>query len=177
MSKLSKREPRLLSLDQSTRKTGWGCFEGSDLIAWGVIDKSDIINSDERIREMTAEVCKLMEHYSPASIVLEDVQQQASPSTTIMLARLQGHIMHACDMRGVPFFTYKSTAWRKVLKFHQGAAKREELKAQAMEYIKKCYGLTLGEDVCEALCIGLSHLKRKGVLPELPVHDFKESKR
>ena len=34
-----------------------------------------------------------------------------------------------------------------------------------MELVRQSYGITVKNDVAEAICIGLCHLKREGVLP------------
>lgn len=91
----------------------------------------------------------------PDCVVIEDVSLQTNVSTLLLLAQIQGAIMQTCVALNIPYYVYKPSFWRKVLKFNQGKGiKRPELKKQAKEYIQNKYGLKLKIDQCEAICIG-----------------------
>jgi len=124
-------------------------------------------SGDFRITEMARGIEALIKVYHPKMIAIEGVQHQSSPQIVILLARLQGMIMRLCDQYQIAYEIYQPTAWRSILGFTQGQTKRKELKAQAMAYVEKSYGLHVGEDTCEAICIGLAHLKNNGMLPAL----------
>lgn len=88
-------------------------------------------------------------------VVFEDVSLQTNVSTLILLAQIQGAIINTCVMNNISYSVYKSTSWRKILKFKQSRGiKRPELKQQAKDYVFNKYKLKLKEDICDAICIG-----------------------
>ena len=168
----------MLAFDQSSVRTGWSCFDGTDLMNFGLIDLSDL-PVGERLNAMALRIHELAERYNPETIVMEGVVYQRNVSTLITLANLQGMIFEICRARGANRCVLPPTAWRRQLEIRQGAGiKREELKKQAVALIYASYGIYVDEDVCEAICIGLGWLKANGRLPDLQEiakkRDFKE---
>ncbi len=94
--------------------------------------------------------------------LLEANSKQQSIQIVILLARLQGCIIDICRKKKAAYSIYQPTTWRSNIGFDQGNLKRKELKQQAVDHVKNSYGLNVGEDVCEAICIGLAHLKQQG---------------
>lgn len=81
--------------------------------------------------------------------------QQSNINVMKILAQLQGCIYALGLLSDLPVQTIKPTVWRQTLEFRQGAkVKRQELKEQALCYIKENFGLDVIEDVAEAICIG-----------------------
>lgn len=175
--KQSKNTSRTLALDQASIQTGYAIFEGINLMKWGLLECSDKDDADVRLPKMMAQIQDLVDTYRPTTIVFEGIQQQKNPRVNILLARLQGCIMEFARIRDIPFEMLQPTAWRSILDFNQGnKVVREELKAQAMKFVKDSYGLDVGEDTCESICIGLAYFKKRGELPDLAAvrRDFKE---
>lgn len=146
---------RILSLDQSTRMSGFCCFENNQYIESGIIDMSKSkLETDKRSFEMAKEIWKIIKKYKPDALVIENVQQQSNPSTMIILARLAGMIIGYAEAHNVQVHILLPSQWRKVLGYSQGAkVKRQELKQQSINHVKEVYGLNLSEDECEAICI------------------------
>jgi Holliday junction resolvasome RuvABC endonuclease subunit len=145
---------KLLAWDQSSKKSGWCFLEDGKYVKSGIIDKSDIADIDTRIGEMGIAICQQIKEFNPDIVVIEDIQNQSSISTVISLARLQGFILGWCYVKHIKTEIIRPSEWRKVLKFKQGAGvKRQELKAQSMNYIKTKYNMELSEDEGEACCI------------------------
>lgn len=149
---------RILSVDQSTRCSGYAFFENNMYIQSGVIDMSKSkLETEERSFAMAKEIWKIIKKYKPQSIVLEGVQQQANPRTMIILARLAGMIIGYAEAHNVHVRILLPSQWRKVLGYSQGAkVKRQELKQQSIDYVKKNLGLERSEDECEAICINIA---------------------
>lgn len=146
---------KLLAFDQSSTKSGFCLIEDGKYVKSGIIDKSKIADIDTRIGEMGIAICQLIKELNPDIVIIEDIQNQSSISTVISLARLQGFILGWCYVKHIKTEIIRPSEWRKVLKFKQGAGvKRQELKAQGMNYIKTKYNLELSEDEAEACCIG-----------------------
>lgn len=156
---------KILSLDQSTIKTGWAVFEDSNLVAHGVIDLSKEKDGWVRMQMMRQSVDSIVREHMPNDIILEGIAMQRNVQTLIELGRLQGMLMASGFSRDIPCVLYLPTTWRKILKFSQGAGvKREELKKQSMNCVKNAYGIEPGEDEAEAIAIGLAHLKKMGII-------------
>lgn len=174
MSKSSKtkRGDRLIAFDQATRNTGFACFEGPDLRNYGLLEASGN-DSDARLDEMAVQMRDLIRRYNPKFIVFEGVMFQKSPNALIMLANLQGILRGICQERDCGYAVYAPTAWRRLMGIKQGTGiTRDKLKAQAISLVREAYGIEVEEDVCEAICIGLAHLRKSGVIPSLD--DYKE---
>ncbi len=146
---------KILSFDQSTRASGWAYFEDGQYIASGVINMNKSkLETDKRSFEMAKEIWKIIKKYNPDELIIENVQQQSSPSTVIVLARLAGMIIGYAEAHNVHVHILLPSQWRKALGYSQGAkVKRQELKQQSIDYVKNNLELDLSEDECEAICI------------------------
>jgi len=146
---------KILSFDQSTRLSGWAYFKDGKYVESGVVDMSKSkLETEQRSFEMAKELWKIIKKYKPDRLVLENVQQQSSPSTVIILARLAGMIIGYAEAHNVHVHILLPSQWRKALGYSQGAqVKRKELKQQSIDHVKKIYNLDLSEDECEACCI------------------------
>ena len=146
---------KVLNFDQSTKLSAYSLWIDGQYKESGCIDLHKIKDTSERVRAMGVELCKIIEKYSPDKVVLEEVAQQSNALTLKLLARIQGIIIGFCAAHNIETYIVEPSKWRSKLHFKLGSGvKREELKAQAIQYIKNVYGLELSEDECEAICIG-----------------------
>lgn len=146
---------KVLSLDQSTRISGWSLFENNRYVCSGVIDmhKSKLA-TEERSFVMAKEIWKIINKYKPQYLILEGVQQQANPSCMIILARLAGMVIGYAEAHNIETHILLPSQWRKQLGYSQGAkVKRQELKQQSIQHVKDVYKLDASEDECESICI------------------------
>ena len=145
---------KVLSFDQSSKKTGVCLFTNGEYTSSGVIDKHKIADIDTRIGEMGVAICNKINEARPDIVIIENVQKQSAVSTVIALARLQGFILGWCYVHDIRIEIIGPSQWRSTLSFRQGAGvKRKELKAQSIEYVKSNYGLDVSEDEAESICI------------------------
>ena len=146
---------RVISLDQSTRVTGWSLFVNGKYVNSGVIDLHKITDSDERSKQMGLEICKLIEVYIPTEIVIEEVAMQSNVDTLKKLARIQGMAIGFATAHNIQTHILEPSKWRAALSFKQGrAVKREELKQQSRDFVKNVLGLQIkSEDENEATAI------------------------
>lgn len=146
---------KVLSFDQSTKVSAYSWWIDGEYIESGCIDLHKNTNTPERVRIMGVKLCNVIAKYEPNKVVIEEVAQQSNPQTLKLLARIQGVIIGFCAARNIETYIIEPTKWRSALSFKLGPkVKREELKEQAIKYVKKTYGLELDEDECEAICIG-----------------------
>lgn len=145
---------RILSMDQSSTKSGYCIFENEKYAFSGLVDKSKNKDTDARVIEMGLALCNKISEFNPDKIIIENVQQQSGVSTVILLARLQGFILGFASAHNIPVEILGPSKWRSALGYKQGAGvKRKELKQQSLDYVKRM-GLSIkSEDECEAVCI------------------------
>lgn len=158
---------KVLSLDQSTRKSGFALFEDGQYICSGVVDMSKSkLDTYDRSFEMAKELWKAIKKYKPDRLIIEDVQNQSNTNTVIILSRLQGMIIGYAEAHKVHTNILLPSQWRKALGYHQGSkVKRAELKQQSVDYVKEHFGIEASEDEVEAIAICDAAHK---------IYDFKE---
>lgn len=149
---------RVISMDQSTRLSGYCYFENGEYVESGVVDMSKSkLETDKRSFEMARELWKVIKKYKPDHLIIEDVQQQSNPKTMITLARFSGIIIGYAEAHNVQVHIVLPSQWRKTLEYAQGPkVKREALKQQSLDYVKEHLGFELQEDEAEAYCIGMA---------------------
>lgn len=152
---------KILSLDQASKISGWALIDDGKYVKSGVIDLHEIKDSDTRMAEMGMAICKQIKKLSPDRVIIEGVQSQGSVATVILLARLQGIILGYCYANNIKTDILAPSVWRSALLFNQGPkVKREELKAQAVDYVTEHLGKTdMNVDEIEAVCIGMAASK------------------
>lgn len=129
----------------------------------GIFDHSKIKDKDKRFEEMAKSLCRCIEEWKPDVVVFEDTDLQTNAAVMKRLSQMQGIIMGACIAANLPYFILKPSVWRSGLGFEQGPkVKREELKVQAVNWVRENLGLNLPEDQAEAVCIGAAFGKMMG---------------
>ena len=146
---------KVLSMDQSTRVTGWSVFDDGQYVDSGVIDLHKITDTDERSKQMGLEICKLIEEHKPSEMVIEEVAMQSNVNTLKKLARIQGMAIGFATAHNIPTHILEPSRWRASLNFVQGPkVKREQLKQQSRDFVKNILGLNIkSEDENEATAI------------------------
>jgi Holliday junction resolvasome RuvABC endonuclease subunit len=110
---------------------------------------------------MFLDLAKCIDEARPDYLSVEAVQQQTNPKAVMILSNLQGGLICHAYERGIPVSSPLPTEWRKILGFRQGPkVKREELKAQSINFVLQHFGITASEDECEAICIGIAEYLR-----------------
>lgn len=149
-----EEDMKILSWDQSTKISAWSIFIDGEYHSSGIVDCHKIKDVNERVQQMGLGLCAEIERVKPDVMVIEEVANQSNAQTLKLLARIQGIIIGFAAAHQIPVHILQPTRWRSTLKFEQGPkVKREQLKAQAIKYIKDKYGLDLEIDICEAICI------------------------
>lgn len=159
---------RLLAFDQASKRSAYAIFVDTGLADWGLIDFSKETDLPKRTRKMYTALYDLITTRRIDTVVFEGVNFRVNPKTVIQLAQIQGGIMLACYLNDVDFATYEPGKWRKIVGIAQGkGVKRDELKAEAIAFVKESYGISVGDDVAESICIGLAYLRDHELLPDL----------
>lgn len=149
---------RVLSLDQSSNKTGCALLKDGEVLAVRLIHSAGK-EFNEKARNMVDVIEEHIREDKPDVVVIEDTQQQANAGTYKKLCILLGMIEEVCYKCGVPFEVYTPSHWRKILGFDTYKKKRSELKQMAIDYVKDVLGIDVSEDEAEGICIGLAYGK------------------
>lgn len=149
---------KVLSMDQSTRCSGFALFEDGEYVCSGVVDMTNSnLDTYDRSFEMARRLWMVLKKHKPDYLIIEDTQQQNNIKTVITLARLQGMIIGYAEAHKIKVHILLPSQWRAALGYNQGPkVKRAELKKQSKEYVKEKYGFNLSEDENEAICEGIA---------------------
>lgn len=141
---------KILSLDLSTKSSGYAIFEDEKLIDSGVIRNSD---KDLLVRgNYMAEFVRLLcEKYGRFDLVgIEDLKIIHNQSVLVMLAQVQGMVLRELNGQEVKFVF--PTVWRKGFKLN---GKRADAKAKAIELCNELGYTVECDDDAEAILLGI----------------------
>ena len=158
----------ILSLDLSTKSSGWAYFEDGELKDHGCITSAstDLI---KRIYIMRDGIAEILDKYAVTKIVVEEVRPEGgygvgNTKTHRALMWLQAAIaflIHDNYSSTEIEYIYPSS-WRAALGIKNGRGiKRISLKEQDIQYVQDKYNITVNDDEADAICIGLSQYKEK----------------
>lgn len=153
----------ILSLDLSTKSTGWAYFEEGNLKAHGCITASstDLIN---RIQKIVNELKKEIAEFKISKIVVEEVR----PEGGYGVGNLKTHRALMWLQAAVAFWIHDDyptididyiypSSWRATLGIKNGRGiKRMTLKEADIEFVKNKYSIIVNDDEADAICIGLA---------------------
>ena len=146
---------KILAMDQATNRTGVAIIENKDLLSHYVVDKSHIKDVPLRIKEMFIDLVRIINDQQPDILILEGVQRQQNEKTMLMLSQFGGMLVGFAYLNNLDVTVYLPTEWRKLLGFHQGpGTKRDDLKAQGIDFVQKTYGVLVSDDEADAICLG-----------------------
>lgn len=154
---------QIISLDLSTKSTGWSVFEETNLIEYGCITASstDVI---KRIQKISSELNKVFSKYPNISnVIIEEVRPENNQygvgnlHTQKVLMWLQASIifiLHDNYPNVKVEYVYPSS-WRAACGIHTGRGiKRTSLKTADINFVKENYNITVNDDIADAICIG-----------------------
>lgn len=152
---------RLLTLDQSSKTTGYAIFEDNKLKTYGKFTVDDD-NTDIRLVKIRQKVQELITRHNIDEVVFEDIQQQNNVANNVqtfkILAEVYGVISEYLEENKIPHSTILSTSWKSALGIK--GRTRPEQKKNAQNYVFENYGVKPTQDESDAVCIGLAHIKQ-----------------
>lgn len=146
---------KILCLDQATRITGYSVWQNGKLKKYGTLEPNIPKNVTyiERLSGMCNAIESLIIKTKPDVVCIEDVQFQSNQRTFKILAQMQGYIFAILDKIKLPFVIVEPSCWKAFDGIK--ARKREEQKAQTIEFVKEKYNIEqLSEDEADAVAIG-----------------------
>ena len=155
---------KILSLDTSTKASGYAIFDNGKLIRYSSIDLSNIKDTDARFRQMISELYKLIEYECPDSVVIEEMVVPRNPQTQRLLTMILGAVYGKCLNLGLSYTALRPTQWRKYVRNcdEKLPRKREELKPWSIRKVNEIWGLRgIDDNVSDAILIGQAYLNKE----------------
>ena len=150
---------KTLSLDCSTKRTGWAFLDEDNKLHYGAILCSDS-HPEKRIAVMKEKILEIVKNENITHIVMEDVIPggKTNAHTTKLLTWLQGNIVVEIFgyNKNIDFDFLIPTVWRADLGLQKPGVKREAQKLKDIEFANKEYNLDLTssmDDEADAICI------------------------
>lgn len=154
---------QIMSLDLSTKSTGWAVFDGTHLTDYGCITASstDVI---KRIKKITLELSKILTLYpNIEKVIVEEVRPENNQygvgnlHTHKVLMWLQASIifmLHDNYPKTQIEYVYPNE-WRAACGIHTGRGiKREKLKIADIQFVADVYHIRVNDDIADSIGIG-----------------------
>lgn len=157
----------ILSLDLSTKSSGWAIFNEQELIDYGCITSSstDLI---KRIHIMIDEIDKILQENEISKIIVEEVRPEGgygvgNQKTHKALMYLQAaleFLIHDNYNKKVEIEYIFPSSWRAKCGIKNGRGiKRTSLKEADIAFVKENFNLDVNDDEADAICIGFANFK------------------
>lgn len=150
-----------LSLDMSTKSSGWSVFENEELIDYGCIvsTSTDLI---KRIQVMINGVKDVLDKYNIKKIYVEEVRPDVG-GKNLATHRALMYLQAAIEFLIHDYFPYTKieyiypSSWRAKCGIKNGRGiKRNVLKEMDKQFVKDHYNIEVNDDIADAICIGHS---------------------
>ena len=161
---------KILSIDASTKFTGWAVYEDSQLKDYGCITSSST-DLFKRIHKMVDEIAEILKKEKDIKkIILEEVRpddigSRSNLATHKALMFLQGIIammVHDNFSNIIIEYLYPSE-WRKCCKIKTGrGVVRETVKQRDVRFVEETFGLKVNDDIADAIGIGYAYFHPDG---------------
>ena len=154
---------KILSLDLSTKSSGWAIFENGLLIDYGCITSSstDLLKRINVMIEGFNDI--LVKHPDITKVIAEEVRPEnglQNIKTHRALMWLQGGIalaLYAFNKKLELDLIYPSS-WRAAIGIKTGrGVRRSSLKEKDIQFVKENYNLDVNDDIADAICIGYAN--------------------
>lgn len=154
---------KMCSIDSSSKKTGIAIYKNGKYKDYRLLDYSNDKSMESRFKKMAIGILNTLDELNPDIIYIEETVVLRNAQTQRFLTRLQGVVYAWCVMNDCEFNTIRPASWRKCINLPQGKnIKREQLKQEAIQYVKEKYSIDVGDDVADAICIGDAVIKMFG---------------
>ncbi len=133
-------EELILGIDPGTATTGYGVVartrgHGLLLVECGVVRTSSGEPLPVRIKEIFSEVTELIDRFSPAVLVVEDVFQGKNVKSALTLGHARGAILLAGALRGIPIAEYTPREIKKAV-VGTGDATKEQVAYMVQQQLR-----------------------------------------
>ena len=152
---------KLLSIDSSTKSTGYSLFTNGKFYYQCTINHSDIKDGEERLAKMMYDISEIINDNHPDIVVWETPVVIRNPQTQRDLSMLAGAIMGKCVEKNIFYYQFRPTEWRKLVsdKNEKLPRKRDELKIWGKKKVKELFGIEVeNDDESDSILIGQAYI-------------------
>ena len=146
---------RLLSLDQSSRITGYAVFEDEKLLTYGKFTCDDH-DMGVRLYQIRETINELIDNHDIEFVAFEDIQLQGNVTNNVqtfkILAEVFGVIYELVTELEIEHAAVLSSSWKSTLGIK--GRTRPEQKKNAQDWVINTYGVKPSQDASDAICIG-----------------------
>lgn len=154
---------KILSLDTSTKGTGWALFINGIYESSGVIDDfKKVKDGEERLELMVRKLLSEIGYWQPDVVVIEKDVVFGNMKVIDMLMKIIGSVYGYCKTHDIFYYEFVPSEWRKYAKIQAFGRKREAFKEASIKYIKDILNMEVTDDEADAICIGLAYIKKMG---------------
>lgn len=143
---------RIVAFDQATEHFGVSVWDDGQLVYYTLyIFRGDMIARLLKIQELVGNI--ILKEWEPDYVAMEEIQYKDSALMTFkVLSMLLGIIEVECLKAGVPHEVVLPNVWRK----YAGTCgkTRKEEKILSVAKVKEKFGISVTDDVAEAILIG-----------------------
>lgn len=150
---------KLISLDTSSKKTGYAIYENGKFQRSAVIDLADMSNGEIRSEAMIKQFIQLMKEEKPDIIVVETMVVTRNAQAARLLSMIIGAVYGLCVEHDIIFSSLRPTEWRSLVHsdLKPQGRKRQDYKEWSKQVVKEIYGLDVSDDESDAILIGLAY--------------------
>ncbi|MEA1926223.1 MAG: crossover junction endodeoxyribonuclease RuvC [Patescibacteria group bacterium] len=158
--KNDKQHPfRIMGLDPGTAITGWGIIaveqKEPKLEAYGCIKTCKTKCTADRLKEIAANLQKLIKTYKPDEIAIEEIFFFKNLKTAIKVAQARGVLLYISGQTCIPIGEYTPLQVKQAL---TGYGKAEKQQVQYMvRSILKLSSIPKPDDAADALAVAICH--------------------
>lgn len=154
---------KVLSIDASTKSTGWAIFENNELKDYGCIKASsnDLI---KRIQIMIRGLNEILKNNEINKIILEEVRGDNDVRRNIKTYKALMYLQAAIEFlvhdsfNNITIEYIYPSSWRKNCGIKTGRGiKRETLKQEDINFVKWKYEIDVNDDEADSICMGFSY--------------------
>ena len=147
-------------IDASTTATGVSIMCDGELLYYELIAISSKQEKDayKRVNTMLMKICEILNKYDIEKVYMEKaICKGGNVDITIKLAYLSGGMSLYCIQNDIEFNNPLPSTWRSMVGIPNGRGiVRDEQKAAAIKAVKDEYGIDVGDDVAESICLARS---------------------
>lgn len=154
---------RVLGIDPSLRRTGYGVVEGDGsalrLVEGGVIAASSTACLADRLAALQRGLADVISAFRPDVIAIEEIfSQRTYPRTAILMAHSRGALVSAAALAQVPVVDYAATSIKRAL-VGRGSASKDQVASMVVQALR-LRSRPGPADVTDALAIAIAHFRR-----------------
>ena len=147
---------RILGLDPSLSRTGWGLIEaeGNRLVhvAHGAIPTRATDALSARLKALHEALCAVIATHSPHEAAVEEVFVNRNPQSTLKLGQARGVVLLAVGH--LPVAEHATRLVKKAI-VGTGSAEKAQVAAMVARLLPGCG--SMGEDEADALAVAIAH--------------------